>query len=69
MAYAIDPRLLECDGEMEIGTNFNRVLALVDEKAEAFPCEETTAGTYVYTCTIDAEGKKTYAWVEQVAQE
>lgn len=58
MAYAIDPRLLNCDGEMEIGTNFNRVLKLLD----AMACKEEDAGDYTLSATVDSDGDVTYTW-------
>lgn len=58
MAYAIDPRLLNCDGEMEIGTNFNRVLKLLD----AMACTKKDAGDYTLKATVDSDGDVTYTW-------
>lgn len=37
----IDERLLDCDGEMEITENFNRILSIIDSVSGAVTCTVT----------------------------
>lgn len=53
MALIIDSRLLDCDSLAEITENFNRVLALIDEKTGDL---EALANAVKVTVTFDSDG-------------
>ena len=37
----------------------------IDEEIDGhLACPQTTAGTYTLRCTVDAQGNKTYSWVD-----